>query len=123
VLLKWDVLRVRPPGVGHPKLAVCISPRRVWFFYVNSKRPQGRKRGPLAIELQPYHGQFLTKVCFLDTTECPYLPDQVVKDALATPADCLGTLSPTVRSWVVACVRGHGALEPEQRFTVLEGEP
>jgi hypothetical protein len=121
-LSKWDVLRVTPPGVGHTKFAVCICPIRLWFFYINSERPSGRKRAPLAIEMMPFQGQFLRKASFLDTTQCPDLDRSVIEKAVANQSDCLGPLLPSIRSLVVACVRQHGVLEPAQARAVLEGE-
>lgn len=112
-----------PPGVGHGKFAVCICPHRLWFMYINSDRPQGRRRAQIAITIAAFEAHFLSKTCYLDTTDFPNLSSAVVNAALAVQKNCLGILPPSIRISVVATVRTHGVLEPEKRRTVLDGEP
>jgi hypothetical protein len=122
-LLKWDVLRVLPPGVGHNKFAVCICPRRLWFFYINSKRPFGRKSAAAAIRLASFEATFLRQAeSFLDVSIIIALAPEVVAAALADDRARCGPLLPGVRRSVIASTNQYNVLEPAHRAAVLDGD-
>lgn len=122
ILQKWDVLRAWPPNVGHSKYAVCVCPNTPLFFYINSEPPPFRRAKAIAIQLEAWQATFLTKPCFLDTAELIQLPTATIAQALATPSDCLGPVSPTVRALVVGCVSANNVLTAAQKAIVLLGE-
>lgn len=92
-------------------------------MYINSDKPKGRKRSDIAILLAPQDALFLSKMCYLDTTEFPDISAHVVRTALSDANHCLGPFPPTLRQAVVSTVRNYGVLEPAQRQAVLAGEP
>src|SRR5580692_5445392 len=97
-LAKWDVLRVLPPGVGHSKFAVCICPVRLWFFYINSERPFGRKAKEAAVIIASFQATFLHKSeSFLDVAIVVALTEDVVSAALKDDRNHCGSLPPTIK--------------------------
>ena len=122
-LRKWDVLRVLPPGVGHPKYAVCICPVRFLFFYINSAPSFGRKRRSACLVLPAYAATFLRKEeSFLDTGDLVPLPGSVVETALADAAARVGSLAPSLRESTVALAARCGVLEPAELAIVVANE-
>ena len=117
-LAKWDVLRVDPSGVGHTKFAVCLCPDRLWFFYINSEPPPGRKAAALAIPIEAFQARFLRKASYLDTAVVVDLPSAVVSAALV-PDHHLGPLMPTLRTAVEAAVSNSPVLTDYQRGIIL----
>ena len=122
-LAKWDVIRVLPPGVGHDKFAICICPRRLWFFYINSKKPFGRKASTAAISIASYEATFLRQPeSFLDVAIVIALTAEIVSVALDDIRRHCGTLPPRIKLSVIASTKQYDVLEPIYRDAVLEGE-
>src|SRR6202012_3344602 len=101
------------------KYAICGCPERLWFFYINSEKPFGRKSAAIAIRLTSYDLHFLTKSeSFLDVSILIPLDASCVAEALVEAKNRLGPVSPTLRAQIVAATRSSNVLEPRHREAV-----
>ena len=119
---RWEIVRVWRADLAQPhdKFCICIDWEKRWFLYSNSEPPHFRKAREIAVSVESFEVNCLTKRSFIDTTfVVDDLPEVELAKALADQARCHGSIPPFIRDRVQAAVRAHKVLTDEQRAAIL----
>ncbi len=102
----------------HDKFAVCVCPKRKWFFFINS---EPRKRKPDAqVEIRTYELASLDHDSWIDTSSIKSFSDAELIPAKRDRNRHKGTLSPAVRLKIKKAVREHNRLSEVQAKVIDE---
>lgn len=127
MLQKWDVILAHCPFIHPPKKKLCITISRehLWFMFINTDPPPGRKAAQIAVVLESFDATFLKRRSHVDTTTIQHFSggdrEKCLLDAEASEDMRRGRLAIHVIQRIQTAVANHCQLTDAQRAVILEG--